>query len=215
MTKDLDIFVIRDDVPRVLEVLADAGYRTEMTFSHWLAKAFEGDDFVDIIFSSGNGYCAVDANWFEHATDAVMMGVPVRVSPPEEMIWQKAFIMERERYDGADVAHLVKACGTTCDWNRLLDRFGANWPVLLSHLILFRFIYPHDQSVVPAWVMTELLGRLQRQADQPALEQVCRGTLLSREQFGIDFETPGQTDPRLRPQGTMSPEQIEKWTPQH
>jgi hypothetical protein len=28
--------------------------------------------------------------------------VPVIFCPPEEMIWSKAFVMERERYDGAD-----------------------------------------------------------------------------------------------------------------
>jgi hypothetical protein len=27
----------------------------------------------------------------------------------EEMVWQKAFIMERERFDGADVVHLIQA----------------------------------------------------------------------------------------------------------
>src|SRR4051812_24338591 len=33
-TKDLDIFVRREDCPRTLDVLKDAGYRTEMTFPH-------------------------------------------------------------------------------------------------------------------------------------------------------------------------------------
>src|SRR5579871_3566968 len=65
-TKDLDLFVRPADAPRVLEVLEQAGYRTEMTFSHWLGKAFCGDDFIDVIFSSGNGQCLVDDEWFAH-----------------------------------------------------------------------------------------------------------------------------------------------------
>ena len=49
-TKDLDLFVRREDAVRALDMLAHAGYRTEMTFAHWLGKAFSGDDFVDVIF---------------------------------------------------------------------------------------------------------------------------------------------------------------------
>jgi hypothetical protein len=58
----------------------------------------------------------------------------------EETIWSKAFVMERERYDGADIAHLLRASAERLDWHRLLERFDAHWPVLLSHLILFGFI---------------------------------------------------------------------------
>src|SRR5437868_2453520 len=54
-TKDFDVFVRPADAQRTLSVLAAAGYRTEMTFGHWLGKAFHGEDFVDVIFSSGNG----------------------------------------------------------------------------------------------------------------------------------------------------------------
>jgi hypothetical protein len=45
-----------------------------------------------------------------------VLGVPVRLCPPEEIIWSKAFIMERERYDGADISHLIRACQGRLDW---------------------------------------------------------------------------------------------------
>src|SRR5688572_33018964 len=57
-TKDFDIFCRRDDAEGILEVLnADVGCRTEVTFPHWLAKAYNPGtgDFVDVIFSSGSG----------------------------------------------------------------------------------------------------------------------------------------------------------------
>jgi hypothetical protein len=41
---------------------------------------------------------------------------------------------------------------------------------------------------------------------------VCRGTLLSREQYLFDIEQLGYTDARLRPHGAMTPEQAEIWT---
>src|SRR6187431_3503973 len=50
-TKDFDIFVRRCDVQRVLDVLERAGFKTEITFTHWLAKAHHADKFIDVIFS--------------------------------------------------------------------------------------------------------------------------------------------------------------------
>src|SRR5262249_17967308 len=125
-TKDFDIFVRPADSRRVLDVLAAAGYRTEVTFSHWLGKAYCGDDFLDVIFSSGNGLARVDDEWFLYAVGAEVFGLLVKLCPPEEMIWQKAYIVERERYDGADVAHLLRGCGPRLDWPRLLRRFGRD-----------------------------------------------------------------------------------------
>src|SRR5690349_35967 len=66
-TKDFDVFVRGDDCPRILELFAAKGYRTETPFPHWLAKVHRQDDFVDVIFSSGNGVARVDDEWFEHA----------------------------------------------------------------------------------------------------------------------------------------------------
>src|SRR5207253_3548162 len=52
-TKDFDVFVRPEDCRRALDALAAAGYRTELTFSHWLGKAFHRDGFLDVLFSSG------------------------------------------------------------------------------------------------------------------------------------------------------------------
>src|SRR5687767_7962490 len=93
-TKDLDVFVRRSDWPRVTEVLEANGIVTELTFPHWLGKAFGGRErefFVDIIFSGGNGIAEVDDEWFEHAPPDDQLGFPVRLMPAEEMISSKAF----------------------------------------------------------------------------------------------------------------------------
>src|ERR671925_661605 len=160
-TKDLDIFARPDDCERILQVLAKAGYHAEHTAPHWIAKVFSGEDYIDVIFSSGNGISSVDDAWFAHAVEAEVFGHAVQLCPPEETIWSKAFVMERERYDGADVAHLLRACGERLDWDRLLERFGAHWRILLSHLILFTFIYPSEPGRIPRSVMQTLIDRLQ------------------------------------------------------
>src|SRR5262249_42525815 len=77
-TKHLDLFVQRENAGRALAALAAAGYRTELSFSHWLGKAFHGEDVVDIIFNSGNALCVVDAAWFDHAVESEVVGKKVR-----------------------------------------------------------------------------------------------------------------------------------------
>src|SRR5215472_12127908 len=151
-SKDFDVFVRRDDFDRVMSALGNAGFTTELTYPHWLGKAHGADGFVDVIFSSGNGVSAVDDAWFEYAADGTAFGVPVKLSPAEEIIWSKAYIMERERFDGADVMHLILAQAEKLDWARLVRRFGAHWRVLLAHLCLFGFMYPSERNRIPAWI---------------------------------------------------------------
>ena len=92
--------------------------------------------------------------------NCTILDTPVKIVSLEEMIWQKSYIMERERFDGADIAHLLLKCAERIDWEYLLTRFGPDWRVLLSHLVLFGFIYPSRIGSVPRDVMEELLRRL-------------------------------------------------------
>ena len=212
-TKDLDVFLRKEDCEYALAVLDAAGFAGELTFPHWLAKAYVGDRYIDLIFSAGNGVAAVDDLWFTHATPGSVLGIPVWLCPPEEMIWSKAFIMERERYDGADVAHLIQACGRDLDWRRLLARFGRRWRVLLSHLVLFGFIYPGERACIPDAVMANLMRRLDREREWPGeTGRVCDGTLLSRQQYLVDVSARGYADGRLAPRGEMSAADIAHWT---
>lgn len=196
-TKDFDIFARPRDLHRVLEVLNRCGFKTEVASSHWLAKAFNGDRFIDVIYNSGNGIVEVDDEWFAHAVDEEVLGVPVRLCPAEEMVWSKSFIMERERYDGADVAHLLRHCSGLLDWDRLVRRFGANWRVLLGHLVLFGFIYPGERALVPSGIVRELVNRLVAELDVPTRDsKVCQGTLLSRAQYLVDVDEWGYEEDR-------------------
>lgn len=209
-TKDLDIFIRTEDCSRMLDAFAEAGFETEVTFSHWLAKATWNGHLVDIIFSSGNALSQVDDEWFRNAREGNMFGIPVRYIPPEEMLWSKGFVMERERYDGADVNHVLLACAKDLDWERLLDRYGPYWRVLLSHLVLFGFVYPSRRDSIPEWVMSRLTTLLKDNAGPAPQDRICLGTLLSREQYKIDIER-GFQDPRLPPHGNMTAEQIRDW----
>jgi hypothetical protein len=209
---DFDLFLRRRDVAPALEALAAAGYRTELTFGHWLGKAYEGDRFIDIIFGSGNGLAAVDDGWFAHARPATILGLSGALCPPEEMIWSKAFILERERFDGADINHLLRDCGRDLDWERLVGRFGPHYRVLLAHLVLFGYVYPGERGLVPPAVLAQLAARLLEERPERG-SHVCQGTLVSREQYLNDIERQGYEDARLaRVDVDMTAQDIATWT---
>jgi hypothetical protein len=212
-TKDFDIFVRPRDVRRVLDALTRAGFKTDVAFTHWLAKARHGDKFIDVIYNSGNGVAEVDDEWFAHAVDEHVLGVPVKLCPAEETIWSKAFIMERERYDGGDVAHLFRHCSGLLNWDRLIRRFGPHWRVLFSHLVLFGFIYPGERSLIPSAVIKDMVNRLLAELDVPTRNsKVCQGTLLSRAQYLVDVDEWGYEDARLQPRGRLTEQQVAEWS---
>ncbi len=212
-TKDIDIFVVPEHRDEAMAALRDAGYRVDVPYPHWLAKAWSGAHFLDIIYGAGNGLTGVDQDWFEHAVNDIVLGVEVRLVAPEEMIWSKAFVQERERYDGADIAHLLRALAEDLDWDRLLRRFGENWRVLLGHLILFGFVYPGERERIPMPVMRELVSRLVNDLESPPPPgRICHGTLLSREQYLTDIQHWGYEDARLHPTGKLTQEETDRWT---
>ena len=211
-TKDFDLYIRPNDVNGALAALARAGYETELTFPHWLAKAVYAKDVLDLIFRAGNGLCEVDDSWFERARDDELLGMPVKLCAPEEMIWMKAFIMERERFDGADIAHILRCWVAKMDWPHLVRRFGPDWRVLLSHLILFGYIYPGERARIPIAVMEELIARLRSEANKAGSERLCRGTLLSRQQYLADIQEWGFQDARLEERVHMNEQNIADWT---
>src|SRR5438270_3066873 len=69
-TKDLDVFVQRESVTKVLDALEKAGFETELTDEKWLGKAKKGEVLIDIIFAAGNMVAEVDQEWMDLARPA-------------------------------------------------------------------------------------------------------------------------------------------------
>ena len=84
--RDLDLFVLPENLDRALRHFAALDYRVELTFPHWLGKAHCGEYFVDVIYSSGNGIARVDDDWYEHASADTVFDLPARLCPAEEML---------------------------------------------------------------------------------------------------------------------------------
>jgi hypothetical protein len=184
-TKDLDILCKPNDYPRILNHFRSLGYAIEIEDERWLGKVFQGEHFFDVIFASWHGIIPVTDQWFEQAPHIEVFGTPVRMIAPTELIWSKAFVQLRHRYDGADIAHLILKQHEQIDWRRLLAHMELHWEVLLAHLLNFRWAYPSERERVPRWLMDELVNRLKTQLELPPPRvKVCRGRLFSQ----IDYE---------------------------
>ena len=185
-TKDLDLFLPALEIPRALTLLGRAGFETEVRDRVWLAKAWRGGFFVDLIAGMSNAVVCVDASWIQRSGRSEIFGAPARILPPEELIVSKVFVTRRERFDGADICHIVHGSGYEMDWSRLLDLLGEHWQMLLWHLVLYHYVYPADTSRVPNEVWEELLQRFRVELAHPNRALDFRGTLIDEKMFAID-----------------------------
>jgi hypothetical protein len=189
-TKDLDIFCKPSDYPKLLKHFADKGYHTDLYDVRWLCKVYKGEYFIDIIFDTVNNICRVDDSWLMYAPQARFVGVDVLLLPPEELVWCKLYVINRERYDGADVNHIILKKGKEMDWKRVLFRMDPHWHILLAQLLQFQFVYPSDyHEIIPQWLFDELISRAKEQYDlPPAYEKVCRGPMIDQTQYETDIK---------------------------
>ncbi len=185
-TKDLDLFLIHDDVPRALQLLAAEDLETEICDPVWLCKARRADYYVDLITGMSNAVITVEREWIERASDAEVLGVSVKVLAAEELIASKLFVTRRERFDGADIVHVIHGTGGKLDWNRILYLVGEHWMMVLWALLLYQYIYPAHSEFVPRALWDELLSRLRNELDHPNPHAVFRGSLIDEMMFAID-----------------------------
>ena len=193
-TKDLDFFLPAEEVGRALKVLEKDGFSTEITDPVWLAKARRNGFFVDLITGMSNGVVRVDYSWVRRASRSRLFGLSARVLAPEELIASKVFVTRRERFDGADICHVIYGTRGKFDWQRLLGLLGEHWEMLFWCLVLYHYIYPAHTDYVPAEIWEELLQRFRIELKHPNKAVEFRGSLIDDKMFNIDVTEWGLRD---------------------
>jgi Nucleotidyl transferase of unknown function (DUF2204) len=193
-TKDLDVFLPPENVRAAMVFLQQHGYDCEVADPVWLAKAHRGDFFVDLITGMSTGTITVDQSWIDRATPAEVFGIPVKVLGPEELIASKLFVTRRERFDGADIAHVIYGTKGQLDWGWLMSLIGEHWKLLLWHLVLYQYTYPAQTNYVPRAVWDDLLGRFRQEIDDPNPKAPFHGSLIDPRMFAIDVDEWGMAD---------------------
>jgi putative nucleotidyltransferase-like protein len=192
--KDLDICLTHAEMPKALKALEHQGYRCEVLDPIWLAKAHHCDFFVDLITGMSNAVLTVDEAWIGRAHPAEIVGVFTRVLAPEELLISKLFVSRRERFDGADIVHIMYATAGGLDWDRLLELIGEHWQMLLWALVLFAYVYPGQTGLVPQSVWQDLVGRFKTSIENLDPNAPFRGSLVDENMFAIDVREWGLKD---------------------
>jgi len=188
LTKDLDLFMKAQDVPAALQYLAEHGFRCETLDPVWLAKAHRGEYFVDLISGMSNAVIVVDDSWMERTQPATIAGIDSRIISPEDLLASKLFVIRRERFDGADIAHIIYRTQGKLEWDRILQLAGEHWEIVLWALILFRYVYPAHTDYVPAALWQDLLSRYMHLVQHPNSKAPFRGSLVDDNIFAIDMK---------------------------
>jgi hypothetical protein len=187
-TKDLDIFCRSADCPSILKLFQEKGFKTELTDARWLAKIKYKGNFIDIIFNNPSNHCTVDDAWFKKSVKSELLDKKVLVIPAETLIWSKLYVQNRERYDGADINHIILRYGKKLDWHWLWTRVEIQWQLVLAQVMSFQFVYPTERDLIPKWLVDELLRRVEDQYEMPLpKEKICRGPLIDQTQYATDI----------------------------
>jgi putative nucleotidyltransferase-like protein len=162
-TKDLDIFLPPEDRHTVIDALTALGlvdyYAVWPYDREWIYRSHKGNKIIDVIWQSANRVGVVGADWRDWATPGEMAGVPTWFASPEDLIWLKAFIVQRERCDWPDILNLIAASEGHLQWQRLVKQFGPHGLLLRAVIDLFDWTCPQQAHYVPASIRQQL-GRL-------------------------------------------------------
>ena len=152
-TKDMDLYVDPSDSERMIKALSERGfedyYETLPYDRGWIYRSTREGIIVDVIWSMANRRAQVDERWFDRASTLTIHDEEVRLMPPEELLWCKLYVFQRDHCDWTDALNLIYAVGPQLDWDRLLDRLDEDYPVLTAILTLFAWLSPSRAAQLP------------------------------------------------------------------
>jgi hypothetical protein len=184
-TKDMDLCILPRDRDSMVEITSDAGlhdlYDEKPYDRGWIYRATHEGLIVDAIWQLANYQGVVDDAWLTLGPEVTVYGDTVRLVPPEEMIWSKIHVVQRERCDFPDVINILYACGAHLDWSRMFERLEGEERLLASVLVLFSWLAPGRAREFPEWIWDKLEIRRPDAGPERDLDRIRR--LDSRDWF--------------------------------
>jgi hypothetical protein len=163
-TKDIDFFILPEDRETAIGALTLAGftdYYEQLAYDRgWIYRASRQGLIVDLIWATPNRRTEVDELWFENGCLVRVHSEMLEVVPAEELIWIKLYVLQKDRCDWPDVINLMYAMSSRLNWKRLIERMGADLPLLDGMLTVFGWLCPDRKGDIPV----ELLKRVELQS---------------------------------------------------
>jgi hypothetical protein len=182
-TKDLDVYVppaYRDALIELLHGLGFADYYEKKPYDRWwIYRACRGETTIDVIWAMANHRTEIDDLWMS-GPEIAIRGHLLKVLPAEALLWDKLYIMQRERCDWPDVMNVLFWTFREIDWEYLLERIGDDRPLMAGVLNVFRWLSPGCAAEMSRWIW-DCLG-ITPPAEQPIAPKIIahRAELLDR-----------------------------------
>jgi hypothetical protein len=184
-TNDMDLYTLpqhREDLKRIIEGIGLKDMYDQFPYHHdWTYRATDGSAIVEVIWTMRNHRADVDLPWLTRWGEIEIRGVKILVSPPEEMMWAKLYVLHRLRSDWPDVFNYISTCGPGLDWQHLHDRLGPDFPLLGGALCVFSWLSPEKAAALPEWIW-EKFGVLKPAQPSTDESEEVRAWLLSDRQ---------------------------------
>lgn len=190
-TKDLDLYVLPEYRERMIQVLTDAGlgdYFDEKPYDRWwIYRGEKGGCIVDVIWAMANHRAQIDDLWMS-GPDVDVNGRRLKILPPEALLWDKVYIMQRDRCDWPDVLNLLFCVGPDVDWEYLLERMGDDAALIAGALRVFQWAAPGRAQQLPSWIWDRLHLPAMPSAPLPSYVQHRVSLLDTRPWFAPERE---------------------------
>ncbi len=166
-TKDLDLFILPSDRQSLVQLLKSLGfedYYDQVPYDRaWIFRGYQEGIIVDLIWEMANHHAQVDLLWTQRGREVHLAGMSIRVLPPEELIWTKMYIVQRDRCDWPDLLTILYTQGPNVDWEHLLHRVASDRGLLAGLMAFFSWLCPDRARELPEWIWP----KLQLPAPQP------------------------------------------------
>lgn len=113
---DLDLMVTPADADRALRALAQAGMRVERPPEEWLAKAWDGDVMVDLIFRL-LGLGDVTAETIGAAEQMQVLAIRMPVMSTEDILVAKLLSISEQNLDYGPPLEMGRSLREQIDWD--------------------------------------------------------------------------------------------------
>jgi hypothetical protein len=163
-TKDMDLFVRPADREALITLLTEAGYQDyyeQLPYDRkWIYRGIRDGEIIDVMWQMANYRTEVDDDWLTRGPIVEIRGEEVRLLAPEELLWSKLYVLQRERCDWPDLLNILYTVGPELDWAHLLERLADDAPVLGGLLNVFGWLCPERARDLPSglWHQVGLLG---------------------------------------------------------
>jgi hypothetical protein len=154
-TKDLDLYVLPENRERMIDLLSSLGFTDYFDVKGydrwWIYRSHRDENIIDVIWAMANHRQQIDGLWMS-GPEVTLRGRRMKVLPAEAMLWDKLYILQRDRCDWGDVLNLLYAAGPKVNWEMLLGRIGEDSALIAGALSLFRWVAPGRAAELPSWI---------------------------------------------------------------